>query len=919
MAMKEKGTGNTETKSFVPAAPKQRKSDGGRTKMFDSVKKPRSGGEKKSTKTSAAAKNTAKGVWFVVRKVLTYTLNVLFTLLAIGIITGTVVALTFIMYIKDNVDPNYKGLDNLKFGSSLSTELYYTDSEGNEIQLEEDTLESGENRLWAEYKDIPKLLIDAYIAVEDQRFWEHGGVDFTRTASAIYNFFIPTSSSYGGGSTITQQLIKNVSQENQVTVQRKVQEILRAFNVEKKYTKEDILEMYLNTIYLSHHSYGVRVAAQTYFGKELNDLTLAECASIAAIGKWPVHYDPISNPKNNLTRRNLVLKLMLEQGKISEEQFLEAYDAPITLKQDKDDTEEVYGTKIHSYYIDAVMDDVSADLMEKYGYDKTTASKMLYSGGLRVVTCLDPTVQESIEKVYTDSSYWPQSNGMQAQSAMVVMRPSTGEIVGIVGGLGEKRESRGLNRATQSRRQCGSSIKPVSLYAYAIDTGLYNFGTPVDDIPPMLRNGSYWPRNSDRTFRGLMSFDVAIQLSLNTVAVRTCELLGLSNVYNNLVQSGYTTLVASKTLADGSVVSDINYSPLALGGMTYGVTVREHTQAYATLANKGYRIEAHTYKYVLDNKGNVLLDNRDLPLEKQYEESTCAIMTDMLERVVNGPYGTASGRVNFYRKYNSNGATLQTAGKTGTTTDKKDVYYCGYTPDLIGCTWYGYDNNKVITTGGNCAAQLWNSVFDEIYSAWTKNGTPFESQFYYRRNGSTDDAGVVRNVEYCTLSGKLATDACRKDFNATVCGGMSCIAKGTFRVEDIPTETCDVHIMCSWDTVTKALCLDGCTCPEANLEEYGFRKMNIGARNLEGKVYVKDAQSVYIEVPAGYIYPSDTKYPFFQKLLSNEYAFGYASDKPYNRVCTEHLDPLRRDNSGTPTDPDDPGQDIPAQGGEDTD
>ncbi|MBR4799732.1 MAG: transglycosylase domain-containing protein, partial [Clostridia bacterium] len=437
--------GAGHTKRFETVAEKDdEKSEGGRKEQKKRKRKKRA--KKPATKTGRAVGATVKGTLFTVKKLLTYALNVLLTVLLVGIITGAVVALAFVIYIKNYVNADYTGLDNLKFDSSLSTTLYYIDRTGNEVLLEDDTLESSENRMWVEYKDIPTKLVNAYIAVEDQRFWEHNGVDTTRTASAIYNFFIPTSTSYGGGSTITQQLIKNVSQENETTIQRKVQEIFRAMNVEKKYTKTEILEMYLNTIYLSHGTYGVRTAAETYFGKELSDLTLAECAALASIGKWPVHYDPISNPENNLERRNLVLKLMLEQGKITQDEFNEAYDAPITLASDDDEALEV---KIHSYYIDAVMDDVVADLMKEYGYDKATASRMLYSGGLQIITCLDPGIQECAERVFTDSGYWPQKKGMQALSAICVMDQYTGELKAIVGGLGEKRESRGFNRATQ--------------------------------------------------------------------------------------------------------------------------------------------------------------------------------------------------------------------------------------------------------------------------------------------------------------------------------------------------------------------------------------------------------------------------------------------------------------------------------------
>ncbi|MBO5869770.1 MAG: transglycosylase domain-containing protein [Clostridia bacterium] len=873
---------STDTRNFEPVSTNSGANTGTDTKTFDAVngknekqkKESKQGGERQSSKTSRAAKATASGVLFVFRKVLTYLLNILLTVLVIGIITGAVVALAFVVYIKNYVDPNYTGLDNLRFDSALSTTMYYVNDAGEEVLLEGDTLSSSENRLWAKYSEIPKQLIDAYIAVEDQRFYDHNGVDTTRTASAIYNFFIPTSSNYGGGSTITQQLIKNASGENDATIQRKVQEIFRAINVEEKYTKEEILEMYLNTIYLSHNSYGVRVAAKTYFGKELDELTLAECASIASIGKWPTHYDPLSNPKNNLTRRNLVLKLMLEQEKITQEQFDEAYDAPITLAEGD---EEIDVNSVHSYYIDAVMDDVVADLMEKYDYDKVTASQVLFSGGLQIVTCLDPVIQSCAEKVFTDSSYWPQTPGMQAQAAITIMDPKTGDLLAIVGGLGEKRDNRGFNRATQAYRQCGSSIKPVAIYALALDSGYMTGISPVDDVPPILNaSGVYWPTNANGRFLGLISPDYAIQASLNTVVVRLCEDMGVETVYNNFKDYGYTTLVDSKTTANGTVVSDINSAPLALGGLTYGITVREHTQAYATLANKGVTSKARTYSVVRDSSGKIILDNSEEHRVK-YSESTTAVLTDLLTHVVGGPYGTG-GSVGFWRKYG-----VQCAGKTGTTNDNRDVYFAGYTPDLVACCWYGYDLKAVIPAAGNAAPRLWNSVFDEIYKYYDEHNIEYTKNFDV-------PSSVVQNVEYCTISGKIPTEACRKDLCAQN-GGLSCIAYGTCTKNDVPTEYCDAHVMVEWDKETGAICLDGCDCPEENLVEVGLRKIDIHDRLLKGLVSVVDAQYIYIEVPDGYVYPEDPDVPFFQSLLPEGYNVGVSvTTKPANRVCLEHFE-----------------------------
>ncbi len=848
------------------------------------------------SKTARAAKSTASGIGFVLAKFFGYLLNIILTILVVGLITGTVVGLAFVIYINNYVDMEFNELEDLEFDSAQSTMMYYVDEAGNEVLLEEDTLHSSENRLWADYKDIPQVLIDAYIAVEDQRFLEHDGVDFTRTASAIYNFFIPTSSSYGGGSTITQQLIKNVTGENQATIQRKMQEIFRAFDVEKKYTKEEILEMYLNTIYLSHNAYGVRVAAETYFGKDLQDLTLNECAAIASIGKWPTHYDPISNPQNNLTRRNLVLKLMLEQGKITEAEFNEAYDSPLILATG-DETENTSTEKVHSYYIDAVMDDVIADLMTTYGYTEVEASRKLFSGGLEIVTCLNPGIQGCLEKVFTDSSYWPEKEGMQAQSAMCIIDPENGDLLGIVGGLGEKRENRGLNRATHSKRQCGSSIKPISIYALALEEGYITGASGVDDVPPVYSatTGKYWPRNSGGRYRGMVSLDYAIQASLNTIVVDLCNDMGEEKVFNNMLDYGYTSLVRYKDLGNGNFVSDVNAAPLALGGLSYGVSVREHTQAYATLANGGVSVKARTYSVVRDSSGKVILDNSPQRRAK-YSEDTAAIMTELLTHVVTGSSGTARSTIKFQRNYG-----VEVAGKTGTTTDKKDVYFSGYTPDFVACCWYGYDNNKVITTSGNCAAKLWNSVFGELYAYLEENNIPYTKTF--------EVPSSVKEVEVCMLSGKLPTEACRLD----LCTGADgdCVGKVLVRKADIPTEYCTMHVMAKQCTVSGALCFDGHNnCP--NTVDVSLRRITTSDRALYKGIRISDAEFIYMDIPESYVFPTDPMVPFFQNALPEGITFGYSSGStpPVNRVCEQHIIteffPSFPTDPSQPVDPNDP-------------
>ena len=871
-----------------------------KTRLFDTVaaspspdeadKKAEHGKETRKKVLNAVgktAKYSGKTVLFIVRKVLTYTLNVLLTLLIIGTIVAAAVALAFMVYLGNYVNSDFPELDSLKYDSSLTTSIYYVNEDGAEVELEDDRLSSSENRMWVAYNDIPQQLVKAYIAIEDMRFWEHNGVDTKRTLAAVYNFFIPSGSSYGG-STITQQLIKNVSGNNEETIQRKVQEIFRALNVDKKYSKTEILEMYLNTIYLSENCYGVRAAALEYFGKELSELTLNECAAIASIGKWPIHYDPLVNPQNNLERRNLVLREMLRQELITESEYYEAYDAPLQLSDE--DSGGVYTEYVHSYYIDAVIDDVIEDLMIEYGYTESVASLMLYSGGLHITTCLDPEIQSILEEVFVNEKYWPKTTGLKAQAAMCIMDQKSGDLLAIVGGRGEKKISRGLNRATHSKRQCGSSIKPISLYAYALETGLYNYAGPCDDIPYLYdeKEKTFWPNNATNRYDGASSLENAIQRSLNTVAINTCNRLGVARVFNNLVNSGFKSIVSSYTSSSGVTFSDQALSPLSLGSFTFGVTVREMTQAYACLANSGVTSKARTYTKVTDSMGNILLDNEESH-SVLYSESTAFMITRLLQTVVSGPYGTARRYCTFFNNYEG----LEIAAKTGTTNDNKDLYFCGYTPDLVAACWYGYDNNKTITSASSSCGELWNTVFDHIYSYFEKNDIPYTKTFPVPGSvGYAENTGL----KICLISGKLATEACENDI-AYITGNSDSVVTSNFYYlkTEPPTEYCDKHILVPWDTKTKAICMPGCTCPESDIQLVGFRLKTKQERCFKGNLRISDSQYIYIEVPDDYVYPSSREVAFFRNLYSKEKDAkeypGYTGgvDEPYNRICLEHF------------------------------
>ncbi|MBP5231306.1 MAG: hypothetical protein ILO68_06205, partial [Clostridia bacterium] len=599
-------------------------------------------------------------------------------------------------------------------------------------------------------------------------------------------------------------------------------------------------------------------------------------------------YDPLVNPQNNLERRNMVLREMLRQGAITEEEYYEAYDSPLVLSDD--DNTGTYTEFVHSYYIDAVIDDVIADLMTEYGYTEKEASLMLYSGGLHITTCLDPGIQSILEEVFVNEKYWPKTTGLKAQAAMCVMDQKTGNLLAIVGGRGEKKLSRGLNRATHSKRQCGSSIKPISLYAYALETGLYNYAGPCDDIPYSYDKDekTFWPNNATNRYEGATSLENAIQRSLNTVAVNTCSKLGVNRVFNNLMNSGFTSIVSSFTSSSGVTFSDQALSPLSLGSFTFGVSVREMTQAYACLANSGVTSRARTYTKVTDSMGNIVLEKGE-EHNVLYSESTAYMITRLLQTVVTGPYGTARRYCTFFNNYDG----LEIAAKTGTTNDNKDLYFCGYTPDLVAACWYGYDNNKTITSASSSCGELWNTAFDMIYRHFEDEGIPYTKKFSVPGSvGYAENTGL----RICTISGKLATDACEHDIAYVTGSADSCVTSNFYYLKtEPPTEYCDKHVMVQWDTKTKAICMPGCSCPESDLIWVGFRLKTKQERLFKGNVKISDSQYIYIEVPEDYVYPSSKGVAFFRNLYSKEKDHqeypGYTSgaDQPFNRICLEHF------------------------------
>ena len=726
--------------------------------------------------------------------------RVIGTILLVFVLTAAIFAGIFSAYINSSMRGRVEVyLD--EFETKVSTELYYQEPSSGEWTMYHTLFLDSENRIWADLDQIPKDLQKAVVAIEDKRFYKHKGVDWHGTARAIFRTIF--GGSVQGGSTITQQLVKNVTGDNQNTVKRKVMEIYRAQEMEKRYEKDEILEAYLNEVYFGYSCYGVVTASLKYFNKDVSELSLAECASLVAITNNPSLYDPLQTDwglENNRTRQLLVLGAMLEQGKIDQAAYDAAKEENVVFSNGytilggrvdvdtdkKDDTDADGGdeqpedetktaTSSQSYFTDAVIEDVAAALVEKYGLTDSTnpvtgkvttafeqGVNMVYGKGYKIYTTQNPEYQKIAEEVCTDTSNLPYTSTYtnsygeketeQLQVGMTIVDPYTGYVVAMVGGAGVKQYDRGWNWAT-SARQCGSAIKPVSVYAPALDDGTINGASTIDDYPVMVLNGSVYPKNANGRYKGLTPLHTAIARSTNTCAVRVVQEYGTSRSYDFMTNKlGFTTLTSQDAQQVGN---------MGLGGLDRGVTTEEMAAAFAAFANEGIYTAPRTFIRVEDADGNVILEN-EANASVAMKDTTAALMNSLLQEVVNGGTGY-EGRI----------SGMHVAGKTGTTNNDQDRYFVGYTPYYSCAVWVGYVHNQRIIASGNPAASMWQKVMSRIHA-------DLADKDFFSCSGLT-------YVKVCADSGLLATDNCAED-----CRG-SRVYSALVAADNAPSAYCNMH------------------------------------------------------------------------------------------------------------------------------
>lgn len=669
-------------------------------------------------------KAIAKNILTVFRKIITTTLLVF-------LFTGIVVVISLIFYIAQIAsEPFSLDLKNAK--SNQASVIYYQDENG---QLQEyQTLSTSKSTAWKDYNEIPKAMKDAIIAIEDKRFEDHHGVDWIRTTSAVLN--LVTGRDEYGGSTITQQLVKNITENDEVSLTRKVREISRALELEKQYTKEEIIEAYLNIVNFGSGCRGVQAAANLYFDKDISECTVAECAAIAGITQNPAAYSPLAYPEKNKERREVVIEAMYDQGKITKAEYQKAMkeSATMTFVGYSEDDDDSYDEEMQSWYTDAVFKEVSAALAEKYKITLVEAERRLYQEGMKIVAAIDPKAQEIAQRKVLE---WETPDDKKLECAYVMMG-FDGRILATVGSRKEKEGLLWWDRADEAYLQPGSTIKPIAVYTPAIEEGLINFSSLIPDQPVSDwmydENGMSisGPKNWYEGYRGNITTMTALEISSNATVVNLIKMLGQNKSYDFLTQKlNFQHLDEEE--------DSKNLGALTMGGVHGGVTVREMTASYAMYCNGGKYYKPYTYYYVMDQDNNILLDNRDSIIPSQViSPETATIMNRLLHQVVSGHEGLG---------YRAAVEGWDIIGKTGTTDDSFDNWFVGASPYCVAGVWQGHDVRRAINVNEQGKSHyLWADIMSEYLS--TKDYKEFEL------------SENVQELDFCTETGLLATSNC---------------------------------------------------------------------------------------------------------------------------------------------------------------
>ena len=618
-------------------------------------------------------------------------ITVLILSLLCGVLFGGI-----LIYARRNVNYDLDEALFEKAGEEETTYYYAYDKDG---ELQEVWKSFGrEKREWVSISDVSRYLTDGFIAVEDREFYSHRGINLKRTLAAAFNHIFKFRDTFGA-STITQQVVKNISGDNETTVKRKLNEILRALSLERRHSKSEILEMYLNITPMSENIYGVSLASEVFFGKEASDLTITEAATIIGITNAPSRYNPFSNPEECIKKRNRVLYAMLENDVINETEYEESISAPLGI------TDGYNLGERSSWFVETATADVISDVQAKYGISAPAARMMLH--GSKIILTMSPEIQKIMEEYFYDESNLSDKIFSGMNYAMVVSDPYNGNLLGIIGNGGRKSGERLFNYAT-SPITPGSTIKPLTIYAPLIDKNEINWSSTVKDEPVRYEaRGDEevpYPKNSPNVYDGEITVNEAVKRSKNTVAIRLLEKVGIKSAFDLLVNVfGFENMIDGKD--GGGALTDIAEAPLALGQLSIGESIRKLTESYNVFPNSGILPRGSSYHVVYDKDGRVIIKSEQSSI-RVFRKSTADIMNQLLMEVVND--GTAR-RITLKE-------SVDTAGKTGTSSGDRDRLFIGYTPYYTAGIWCGFSGGSG-EVGANSPTHLeiWDRIMTEIH------------------------------------------------------------------------------------------------------------------------------------------------------------------------------------------------------------
>lgn len=738
--------------------------------------------------------------------------------------------------------------------SSTVTRFYATRPNGvsEYVEIEIDAITMGkELKNYYKIDDISEYLKDGFIAVEDKDFYSHSGVNFKRTLLAFVNRVFKKGRTFGA-STITQQVVKNISGDNEVTIKRKLAEIFRAMHIESNHSKEEILELYLNIVPLGENIVGVGMGAEHYFNKSPADLLPEEAAVLIGLTNAPSVYNPYKNPEACVQKRNIVLSAMKKDGVISEEQYSKAVNSDLILAPGSKASEHRY-----SWFLETVIEDISNDYASKHGISTKSARLLLLSSGYEVYTTQNVDVQNILDAYFCDSENFAKSNA--PDYSMVITDPASGDLLGIVGSHGEKEGNLLLNHALVPHTPA-STLKPIALYAPLIESGKINWATVFDDVPvEFLDRNRPYPANSPNVYSGLITVKDAIKSSKNTVAVRLYDMLGADKIYTSLKNDfKFNTLLRSGYDYSGNKVTDLAVAPLALGQLSRGVSLRSLTEAYTVFASYGVLNKGRSYTKVLDSSGELILENK--PEQKRiFSNETAKIMNQLLMNVTDS--GTA--------KSISLKNTVDTAGKTGTSGGNLEKLFIGYTPYLAAGIRSSYNDGKT-PIGDSSHLEIWDEVMTKIHD------------HYFDRYGENTKAFSTEGLlylPYCKDSGELFAENCILDPRGNR------MEYGYFTADNKPTAICKTHVIVDYDAETEAVAHPGC--PRENIIKISL--LDIPYRSFPCDVVILDAEYVYRKIDMDVVRGDRFDVPYFQNALQPDGYVGRGEKKrQFNHSCYLH-------------------------------